>query len=187
MANQCRVGEETDLERLASLSNEVAQDYVDEQAAEWEASPFSWIRKIPSSRTKGKVGESLVKSWAKSEGVEVRSATDSGHDCILDGVLVEVKFSLRWAGGEFVFQQIRDQSYQVAALLGIEPQAAHLWIVPKDELWERAPAQHGGAAGKDTKWLRFPADNPPSWLEPWGSSFSDARRALEEARERLFG
>ena len=121
MAKARPVAKETDLERLAQLSEEVAADYVDQSASEWETSPFAWIRELPSSRTKGKVGESLVKAWAKLEGIEVRPPTDSGHDCILDGVLVEVKFSLRWAGGEFVFQQIRDQSYEVAALLGIEP------------------------------------------------------------------
>jgi len=97
---------ETDLQRLSRLSKAVAADYVDEAAAEWKTSPFSWIRKLPSSRQKGKVGESLVRAWAESEGVEVRPPNDPGNDCILDGVLVEVKFSLRWAGGEFVFQQI---------------------------------------------------------------------------------
>lgn len=176
------MSEETDLERLARLSEQVASEYVDPAAADWEASPFAWIRRIPSSRTKGKVGESLVETWARSEGIAVGPPTDPGNDCTLDGVLVEVKFSLRWAGGEFVFQQIRDQNYEVAALLGIEPQSAYLWFVPKAQLWTCASAQHGGAKGKDTRWLRFRANDPPSWLREWGGSFSDARRALEKIR-----
>jgi hypothetical protein len=176
---------ETDLNRLAELSTEVAADYVDETAADWEGSPFNWIRQLPSSRTKGKVGESLVKAWAVSEGIEVDPAKSSDHDMILDGTLIEVKFSLRWAGGTFVFQQIRDQDYEVAALLGLEPRAARLWFVPKAILREKATSQHGGQAGRDTKWLRFSAVDSPDWLDKWGGSLQSAKRALEKARRTV--
>jgi hypothetical protein len=126
-----------------------------------------------------------VKAWAEHEGIAVTPATDAGHDCRLNDVPVEVKFSTLWAGGDFVFQQIRDQSYEVVALLGIEPQAVRLWMVPKRELWARAPGQHTGANALDTRWLRFEAADPPQWLEPFGGTLERARRSLEEIQHGL--
>ena len=126
-----------------------------------------------------------MKAWASREGLPVGPPRDSGHDCVIAGVRVEVKFSTLWGNGGFVFQQIRDQSYEVAALLGIEPQSVRLWVVPKDVLWAEATGQHTGAAATDTKWLRFPASRPPAWLRPYGGTLPEARAALEEARRAL--
>jgi hypothetical protein len=84
-----------------------------------------------------------------------------------------------------VFQQIRDQSYEVACLLGLEPQRVHLWAVPKAVLWRNATGQHTGAAAHDTKWLRFPAVQPPDWLKVYGGTLPEARTALEKARRDL--
>lgn len=175
---------EEDLAVFAKLSAEVQLGYEDAAADEWEASPFGWIRREPSRR-KGAIGEALVRDWAARKGLEVAPATDSGHDCRLDGMPVEVKFSLIWGGGEFVFQQIRDQSYEVACLLGLEPQRVHLWAVPKRVLWDHSTGQHTGAAAQDTRWLRFPAVQPPAWLGPYGGTLPAARAALEKARRDL--
>jgi hypothetical protein len=176
--------EDADLALFTRLSAEVQLGFEDAAADEWEASPFGWIRREPSRR-KGAIGEALVRDWATQEGLAVERPTDTGHDCRLAGILVEVKFSLLWAGGEFVFQKIRDQNYEVACLLGLEPQQVHLWAVPKDVLWEHATGQHTGAAAQDTKWLRFKAANPPEWLLRFGGPLPAARAALEEAHERL--
>lgn len=170
-----------DLAAFARLSAEVQAHYTAAVSDAWEASPFAWIKKEPSRRV-GAIGEALVRAWAGHEGLSVAAANDSGHDCVLSGVRVEVKFSTLWAGGDFVFQQIRDQSYEVAALLGIEPQSVRLWFVPKDILWEEGSGQHTGAAALDTKWLRFRATHPPSWLGQYGGTLAEARSALEEAR-----
>jgi hypothetical protein len=175
---------DADLAVFAEVSVEVQQEYAGATADPWKASPFAWI-KGRASRQRGAIGERLVKAWAKRSGFSVTPASDTGHDCRLDGVPVEVKFSTLWETGHFVFQQIRDQSYDVVALLGLAPQSVHLWMVPKAELWERAPGQHTGAAGVDTKWLRFPADDPPSWLQRYGGPLIEAQRALEEARDAL--
>jgi hypothetical protein len=177
---------DADLALFARLSAEVALGFEDAAADEWETSPFGWIRREPSRR-KGAIGEALVKDWATHEGMKVDSALDSGHDCQLDGLRVEVKLSLLWGGGEFVFQQIRDQNYEVACLLGLEPQGVHLWVVPKKVLWKHATGQHTGAAAQDTKWLRFPATTPSQWLKPYGGTLRAARKALEKARSELRG
>lgn len=174
---------ESDLALFTRLSAEVQLGFEDVAAHVWEASPFGWIRKEPSRR-KGAIGESLVQDWARHQGIAVERARSSGHDCMLDGVAVEVKLSLLWRGGEFAFQQIRDQDYAVACLLGLEAQRVHLWAVPKDVLRDHSTGQHTGAAAQDTKWLRFLANDPPAWLAPYGDSLREARAALEEARAR---
>lgn len=110
--------EDADLAQFARLSAEVQLGFEDAAADEWEASPFGWIRREPSRR-KGAIGEALAKDWAAQEGFAVQPPTDTGHDCRIEGLLVEVKFSLLWGGGEFVFQQIRDQNYEIACLLGL--------------------------------------------------------------------
>jgi hypothetical protein len=173
-----------DFALFARLSAEVQLGFEDAAADAWEASPFAWIRREPSRR-KGAIGEVLVKDWAATETMQVQPAENTGHDCRLDGLLVEVKLSLLWGGGEFVFQQIRDQDYEVGCLLGLEPQRVHLWAVPKSVLWERATGQHTGAAAHDTKWLRFRAADPPHWLSEFGGELPAARAALEKTRRKL--
>jgi hypothetical protein len=175
---------DADLALFARLSAEVQLGFEDAAADAWEASPFGWIRREPSRR-KGAIGETLVRDWAAHEQMRVEPAQSSGHDCRLDGVLVEVKFSLIWGGGEFVFQQLRNQDYEVACLLGLEPQRAHLWAVPKAIIWEHSTGQHTGAAAQDTRWLRFPAAQPPEWLLSYGGTLDGARAALEQTRRDL--
>jgi hypothetical protein len=117
--------------------------------------------------------------------MRVEAADGTGHDCRLNGVFVEVKFSLIWGGGEFVFQQLRDQDYEIACLLGLKPQRVHLWAVPKSIIWENATGQHTGAAAQDTRWVRFPAIGRPEWLRPYGGTPAKAKAALEQARRDL--
>jgi hypothetical protein len=174
---------ERDLAVFARLSAEAQLGFEDTAADAWLASPFAWIRREPSRR-KGAIGEALVRDWAIEAGIAVENATNTGHDCRLDGLAVEVKFSLLWGGGEFVFQQIRDQDYGVACLLGLQPLRVHLWAVPKEVLRDHGTGQHTGAAAQDTKWLRFQASSPPTWLAPYGDTLARAKSALKEARRR---
>jgi hypothetical protein len=169
---------------FTKLSGELQQEYAPPGSDPWEASPFAWV-KPRAPATKGKIGAAFITGWAASIGIRVTPPTTVGHDCVLDGVRVEAKTSLLWEGGGFLFQQIRDQDFEVAALLGLEPTSVRLWIVPKDELWERLPGQHTGASGQDTKWLRFQATNPPAWLEPFGGTLAAARASLEQTRRDL--
>jgi hypothetical protein len=116
----------------------------------------------------------IVESWLDGLGFEVRPPSNSGHDRTVSQVKVEIKFSTLWAGGEYVFQQLRDQDYEFVVLLGVSPSTAHAWAVPKAEAFARAVPQHGGAAGRDTKWLRIRADAPPSWMAPFGGDLEAA-------------
>lgn len=177
---------EQDLAVFARISAEVQTTYAVPGADPWEASPFMWIAKTRSSRRRDAIGEALVAAWATHAGLPVQPALNSGHDRRIDNLKVEVKLSTLWESGVFKFQQFRDQDYDVGILLGLEPQRAHLWVVPKEDLWsDHIPFQHGGKEGRDTKWLSFRPEATPEWLRPYGGMLPNACAALKEAKRRL--
>lgn len=164
----------------ASLEGEYVQD-----AAMWAESPFRWIKGRPS-RQVGAIGERLVRAWCEAKGISVARSPDSDADLVISGLRIEVKYSSLWTNnGIYKFQQIRDQHYDYCFCLGISPLDAHAWFIPKAELMvDKPPAlvpQHGGRAGRDTKWLSFPAESPPHWLAPHGGTLDEVRDLIEDA------
>jgi hypothetical protein len=178
-----------DVAFLATLAGVLHADYVGEkEIAMWRGSPFYWIKGRPS-RQIGSIGEALVAGWAAAKGFEVQRPLSSEHDRRIDGLRVEIKFSTLWTDNEiFKFQQLRDQDYEYAFLLGVSPFDAQAWFVPKAELiHDRPPTlvpQHGGSAGRDTKWLSFPASTPPDWLAPFGGRLSGVKNLIESAASK---
>lgn len=146
----------------------------------WAGSPFEWLMRLPS-RSRGRAGELIAESWLEGMGFDVRLPQNSGHDRLVSRRKVEIKFSSLWASGEYVFQQLRDQDYELALLLGIRPLMAQCWLVPKAEVFERAAPQHGGRAGRDTRWLRIQAASPPTWMSPYGGELAQAIPVLISA------
>ena len=171
----------TDLDKLISVANSLKRQYLKEEALDpWADSPFSWIRARPS-RQVGKIGEQLVAEWCKANGLEVGKPGDTQCDILVRAHRVEVKFSTLWESGQYTFQQFRDQSYEYAILLGLSPQVAHAWVVPKEALKLHVIGhrpQHAGKQGADTFWLSFPASQPEPWLSPFGGSLSLATEIL---------
>ncbi len=94
------------------------------------------------------------------------------HDRLVNSHKIEIKLSTLWESGVYKFQQLRDQDYEYALLLGVSPQIAHAWLVPKTVAMQRSTPQHGGARGTDTRWISFPAASPPEWLLKFGGSLS---------------
>jgi hypothetical protein len=168
----------SDLERMAAIAEGLVAEYEDIYSPEWEQSPMGWIRRVPSAHKRGKVGEALVQGWARSECLAVSQRSNRGHDCVIEGLKVEVKTSLRWNNGRLVFMGVRDFDYDAVALLGLAPEDVGLWIVPKQLLWDRTYEQRRGAGGAGSRWFAFPAGDPPGWLEPWGGSLDSARKAI---------
>ncbi|GGI09044.1 hypothetical protein [Egicoccus halophilus] len=150
-------------------------------AEKWVGSPFEWIMSLPS-RTRGKAGEVLVEKWLTTVGLAVTRPQNSGHDRIVNGRKLEIKFSTLWdKQNTYVFQQLRDQDYEFIFLLGASPNDVHAWCPPKALAFDHAVPQHGGSKGTDTRWLTFPAVSPPDWLEPYGGSLDDCERVIKES------
>lgn len=171
-----------DVVLLATISATLMPDYVNPTEDPWSGSPFSWIKTRPS-RQMGAIGEQLVSGWCAAKGLDVTRTGDAEADRVINGRRVEIKFSTLWTNGDYVFQQIRDQRYDHALLIGLSPFAASCWVVPKPVLLEQPfkkglRHQHGGSEGRDTIWLRFKAANVPEWLVPYGGSLAAAYRRL---------
>ena len=173
-----------DLALFARLSSEIYRKYETDEADAWKDSCFEWIHTAPSAR-KGAVGKALVRRWAEEQGRQISRALEKGHSFCVDGLRVAVKLSLVWSDGLFAFEQLRDEPYDVACLLGLEPDRVHLWCVPKPVLLQNAPGQHTGAQARETRWIQFPAADPPGWLVPYGDTPAEADDALEQARREL--
>ncbi|NLN91135.1 MAG: hypothetical protein GX134_13360 [candidate division WS1 bacterium] len=178
------LAEDADLRVLAGISQSLEAEYRADNA-EWEGSPFAWIRGRPS-RQVGAIGERLVRGWLAARGFEVTRSGDSEADCVVEGQRVEVKFSTLWDNGSYRFQQLRDQRYDLAVCLGLSPFDAHCWAIPKVDimrLWRTEhliPTQHGGGRGSDTAWLRVEPSSVPDWLVPFGGCLYRAIERLSE-------
>ena len=173
------------VQRLVGVAASLEGQYVDVHNDPWANSPFAWIQTRPS-RQKGAIGEALVAGWAALEGFDVARTGDSDADRVISGWRVEIKYSNLWAdNGIYKFQQIRNQKYDYCFCLGLSPLNAHAWFIPKAVLMgDRPPAlvpQHGGSAGQDTRWLSFPATNPPTWLAEYGGTLGQVRTLIDQA------
>jgi hypothetical protein len=159
---------------LARISSTLELDYVGVDTA-WQGSPFAWIRTRPS-RQRGAIGENLLSGWLAARSFNVLRSPDTEADRIIEARRVEIKFSTLWESGNYKFQQIRDQNYDMLICLGVSPFDAHCWVLSKAEVlhhWKGTndiPAQHGGAAGKDTAWLTVRPESCPQWLAAYGGS-----------------
>jgi hypothetical protein len=175
------MSDEDELRLLLYTSNLLKKRYLDTgQIDPWASSPFAWIRSRPS-RQVGKIGEQLVSEWCKKKGFTVLRSGDSQCDLIINDKRVEIKFSTLWESGVYTFQQIRNQDYQYAILLGLSPSCAHCWVVQKNLLYRYVighTPQHTGKIGTETFWLSFPVNNPPDWLIECGGSLSRANIVL---------
>jgi hypothetical protein len=155
-----------------ALSAEYADDLPTAEDEAWEGSPFNWIRQ-EAPGTKGKIGRDLARSILEALGVTVGSA---GTALTANGITIRSKLSLEWGAGAFKFQQIRDEPFEYVFCLGIYPEGAYGWLIPRSDLivdgiWQERDGltpQHGGIAGTDTYWLSVDPADPPAWLAGYG-------------------
>ena len=153
---------------IASISLGLREEYEKASDADWKDSPFEWILRRPS-RQRGKIGEQLISGWLAARGLDVTRSPDSDADRLIEGARVEVKFSTRWASGQYVFQQIRNQNYEYLICFGVSPFEVSAWIIRKDQIpFNLIKHQHGGERGRDTWWIGFGPKKVPVWLKSNG-------------------
>lgn len=170
-------------DELAALGAAIDARYTDTTEA-WRDSPFLWLKRRPS-RQVGAIGEELVEQWLATNGIPVVRPPDSDADRIVAGHRAEIKLSTLWSTGLYKFQQLRNQDYEFAILLGISPHDAHCWVLPKADLLRLWRVEHvissqhdGGHGGIDTAWFAVDPADPPAWIRPFGGT-------LDEALERI--
>jgi hypothetical protein len=172
----------TDFAQLSTIATNLQTQYPLPAVNPWEGSPFQWIQ-TRNSKQKGAIGESFVKEWAISQGFTVAKSPGSESDCIINGWLIEIKYSNLWtATNTYRFSQIRNQGYDFCFCLGLSPSDVHAWIIPKHMLMtNRKPSlgpQHNGVNGVDTRWLSFPSTDAPIWLQPYGGTPTQVKQLI---------
>lgn len=173
---------------LVGISQMMQSEYSEENK-QWKGSPFEWIKHRPS-RSIGAIGEKIVSAWLAMHDFAVARSPDAEADRLVEGKRVEIKFSTLWKTGTYLFEQIRDQNYDLAVFLGVSPQDAHCWVVPKLDLirlWKkehRISSQHGGTSGTDTAWVRLSPSltdaTDDSALCAYGNGLADALKRISE-------
>lgn len=168
-----------DLRIIASIAAALKRDYEDPAREDlWAGRPFHWTRGH-LSRQPGKAAERFIVGWCAAKGLNVMTSEDGEADRVIEGCRVQIKFSTLEENGTYTFRQIPDQRYSYVICLGLSPFEEHCWVVPKEVLMQHARPQHGGADGRDTYWISFPASEPPAWLADWGGSLSEAFQILK--------
>jgi hypothetical protein len=173
----------TDLDVLGKLGDALKREQSTSKPDPWIGSRFQWLRHEPPPR-KGAIGKEMFKRWAQLAGFDASPPpAPSESDYLVDGLPVIVKFGLRWANGTMVFEQIRNRGYAAGALLGLEPDNVHLWVVPRRVLWRASAEQHG----PETRWLRIRPSQPPPVLAPFGDTLAAAEASLRLLLEEAGG
>ena len=169
-------------ETLRQAAIGLEDEYQDEGAEVWEGSPFAWIRDHKSA-TVGAIGRNLVASIFTEVGLPLlrvhRQFEVNGHT-------VASKFSMEWTAGGFVFEQIKDTNYEYLLCLGLQPEAAFGWLLPKADLIEEGTwrerdglrPQHTGIHGQETAWLTINPEAPPHWLQDHGGTIAQLETRL---------
>ena len=176
--------EDIETKIFANISLQLMKKYSEADDGKWTDSPFFWLTTRPS-RQKGSIAEQLISEYLLKQGFLVENSVGSDSDRLVNGVPIEIKMSTLWKGGDFRFQQIRDQKYDILFLLGIQPFQIDAWALPKHvamHQWQNGgngiSTQHGGKRGADTAWICFQAGEPPDWLAHWGGNLASSTSAL---------
>jgi len=166
---------------LAAISQGLELEFRQAGEDPWAGSPFAWIR-TQSSRRRGKIGEQLLSGYLAARDFTVGPARSTDADRLVNGKLVEVKFSTLWEAGTYTFQQVRDQKYDLMVCLGISPFDAHCWVFTKSVLREHVigrMGQHSGGKAAETAWFSLVPSEPLGWMRPCGGTLRQAITLLK--------
>ena len=140
----------------------------------WAGSPFFSLLGLPI-RTKGAYYERIVSDWCTAKGLTVETAQGTDADRVIGGKRTEIKVAMLSKTGTYVFNQIRDQNYEILLCMGLSPHNAYLWVIPKHKamlFWERGHIKNQHAGGTDTGMLTVGPNDVPIWLQRYGGTLS---------------
>ena len=155
------------------------------QVAEWPPeSPLSFVLML-ASRTRGKLGEMLLRHIAEEAGMRAANAESVAYDVRIGGARCEVKFSTEDPPR---FQQVRDPrledgatKYDYLVCISGRPHGLVYWLIPASGLGDLMDAgyvtvQH---AMSDTKWF-LPSRTQSDAFAGFRFTYEDFVRALVE-------
>jgi hypothetical protein len=162
-----------EIERYAALIEPLRASARSEDPA-WNGTPFDWVRRLPSPRRRGAIGEALLAAILVEAGVTIERSPDPESDRLVGGIASEIKCAFRCERGRYTFMQIRPtHAFERLLLLGISPDRLDLYDLPRDVAIAAARRQHLGASGSgETLLLAFPADTPPASFAEYGGELS---------------
>ncbi len=131
---------------------------------EWAASPYAWIRALPTA-TRSKAAEAILETLLCSAGYLVQPRCTTGHDRLVAGSKVKIRFSTRWSSGLYTFQQVLSGDYELLVLFGLSPNEGHLWVLDRTATASMTDSRSG--------WLSFDPDTPPDSLATKGGTVND--------------
>jgi hypothetical protein len=144
------------------------------QTKEWDESPFNWIRGLPPA-SKGAIGRYIGSGLLQAYGF---SPTTHRYELRLNGQKILARMALKWEGNIIKFQNIRDVDFNHVLCLGLYPNKAFAWLIPKNQIWLNrvvrkdrpgVTSQHKGADA----WINIDPANPQSWLKVYGGTIDE--------------
>ncbi len=136
---------------------------------EWENShPYLKKFQAMSPKKKGAITEIIIDILLGS--IIVKKRTGSENDRIINGLVVEIKFSTKWENKPtYKFQQFRpEQNPDYCLCFGVYPNGTwHFYAFRAKKLYTYLRVQHGGkkATTSNTYWFDLDPTNPPSWVK----------------------
>lgn len=159
------------------------------QVAEWPPdSPLSFVLML-APRTRGKLGELLLKQIAEDAGLATERPESVAYDLRIAALRYEVKFSTEDPPR---FQQVRDPriddgsvKYDFLACLSGRPHGLVYWLIPADTLGSLMDEGHVTVqhAMSDTKWF-LPSRSESDAFSSFRYVYEDLVVALTEATGR---
>ena len=186
---------------LGETSIDFKEKYLKKQEI-WAESDFEWFV-FQSSGSKGSIAKKLVERYLRQKGflVEKGKGRGRGVDRLFNKIPTTIKSSALWEEGSYLFQQIRRQPYEVLICVGISPNKAHFWVIPKKDFLDKDGffrldlegfgPQHRGKGKSDEETKRRDTfritisdpQNPPHWLKKYGGDLVNEgdMKSLEKA------
>ena len=143
----------------------------------FEDSPFFNFTFL-APRSKGKIGETLVRNCCLSKNIRCEKALNSQHDLIINGKRIEIKTSFINKDNRLLFQQIRiNQNWDFIIFVGFYTNDVKVWCMTKSYIEELVKQniivkQHS----KENLWVWIDGYNIPNWLLPKSARIEDVMK-----------